>query len=305
MPQHVLVTGASSFIGQALCRFLLNNGDRLTALVRHTAVPPMFLLTHPAARVLNCGMEDCASALKEAGPFDAAVHLAWGGRGAEGRADNALQRMNLEQSLALVQLLAEVGCGLFVGGGSQAEYGRINGTITEESGCRPLTPYGEAKLRFTTEGASLCASLGIKWRMPRIFSVYGAGDHAWALIPSLIASLREKRSFALTSGTQMWNYIHVDDAARALAALLDPNCEDGIYNIASGLSLPLADYVRQICARFPDAPPPLFGTIPDPAGGLLSLEPSIAKLKRHTGWTENFVFSNGIDELISNPTPNP
>lgn len=299
MPKHILVTGATSFIGQALCWHLLRNGERLTALVRRDSVLPTFFSNQTAARVLKCGIEDCASALKGAGPFDAAVHLAWGGQGAAGRADSIRQQLNLQQSLALVDILANVGCGIFVGGGSQAEYGNLNGTITEDAICRPLTPYGEAKMRFTVEGASLCSSRGIKWRMPRIFSVYGAGDHPWALIPSLVASLKAKRAFPLTRGTQMWNYIHVDDAVRALTALLSPNCEDGIYNIASGTSRPLADYVRQIYARFPDAPPPLFGNIPDPAGGLLSLEPSIAKLMRETGWTENITFSIGIEELIA------
>jgi nucleoside-diphosphate-sugar epimerase len=245
------------------------------------------------------GLENCQVALLPFAPIDAVIHLAWDGVGSKGRADAMIQEVNYRNSMNLVTTAAKVGCRVFIGGGSQAEYGIVSGIINEDCACNPVSEYGKAKLRFTLDGSMFCREMGIGLRMARIFSVYGPGDHPWALIPSLLRALAAKKGMALTDCGQFWNYLFVEDAVRAVEALLTPSCADGIYNVASEVSRPLKEFVLDVCAFFPDSPAPLFGALANGSDSPVSLRPTVQKLQRNTGWRETTIFSEGIAKTVS------
>jgi len=299
------VTGATSFIGRALCRCLRDSGHEVLALIRPSSSLAGLFAGEPGIRPVLSGVADCESALLPLGPIDAVIHLAWDGIGSQGRADAGIQAANYRHSMNLVTTAARVGCRVFVGGGSQAEYGRVAGVITEESRCDPLSEYGKAKLRFTVDGGRLCRERGLRCRMPRLFSVYGPGDHPWALLPSLVQALAAGQVLPLTDCRQSWNYLYVEDAARALAALVAPACEDGIYNVASEVTRPLEEFVRVVCGFFPGSPPPHFGAIPHGPDGPLSLQPQITRLRRNTSWQEQTTFAEGIRTMLPSRDPAP
>ena len=98
----------------------------------------------------------------------------------------------------------------------------------------------------------------------------------------------------LTECCHLWNFLFIEDAARALVALLDTGCEDGIYNVASKTTTQLRDFVLQACALFPGSSPPRFGNLPYGLRGPLSLQPSVQKLMRNTGWVEQVSFAEGL-----------
>ena len=68
-----------------------------------------------------------------------------------------------------------------------------------------------------------------------------------------------------------------------------------IYNIANGDFRPLQEYVetvRNICGGGEVS----YGEDPNP---FVSLQPSMAKLKRDTGWYPTVGFEDGIKELLN------
>jgi nucleoside-diphosphate-sugar epimerase len=295
---RVLVTGATGFIGRALCQQLRARHEVL-ALIRPDSTRKDRLPAGAGIRPVWGDVGQLAGIAANLGRIDAVVHLAWGGMSKPAQADAAIQHRDYANAMALVEVAAAAGCRLFVNGGSQAEYGRSRGVVVEESPCGPVSEYGKAKLRFTQDGSALATRLGMRWRTARIFSVFGPDDHPWTMLSALLQALARREVLPLTDCQQLWNYLYVDDAARALQGLLEAHGEDGIYNIGSGTSAPMREFVLQACALFPESPLPQFGCVPHPAAGPVSLQPSVQKLQRNTGWFEQIHFGEGIRRMCA------
>jgi UDP-glucose 4-epimerase len=293
-----LVTGATSFIGRKVCEELLAGRNETFAFARPGSAGLSNLKKLPGLTILLGEMETIAESLRPVGTLDTVIHLAWEGIGSAGRADKGIQDRNFRDSMKLVKVAGDLGCRVFVGGGSQAEYGKRKGITTEESPCNPVSEYGKAKLRFTLDAPQACDRFGMKWRMPRLFSVFGPGDHPWTLMASLLQALERQQRLPLTDCTQYWNYLYVTDAARALAMLMEECHPNGIYNVASEVSRPLKEFVLTVCSLFPDSPIPDFGAIPRHPDGPGDLMPSTMKLRCQTGWKESYAFSDALTVMI-------
>lgn len=294
--KKVLVTGASSFIGIRLCELLATQGCDVYALVRESSAGLQAIRNLPGVHCVLGDVESIANVLKEAGRVDIVYHLAWSGVGSVGRANPEIQARNFENSMNVLQQAKAHGCTLFVSGGSQAEYGRCEGIITEAAQCNPESEYGKAKLAFTLAGTDFCERSKMAYRMTRIFSVYGPGDHEWTLVSALIRSMAKKEVMPLTQCEQQWNFLYLDDAANALISLASDDCNDGIYNIASENTRPLKEYVNIISQQFPESPPPGFGLNSEAAAH--ELNPGVSKLLQIAGWKENFTFEQGVRKTI-------
>ena len=127
---RALVTGASGHVGSFVARELLARGDSVVALARPSS--DLWRLRDPFLGDVSAQIEtlradfDDAAQLREAvvrARPDCVVHLAWEGITAERRDDPSQVTRNAIRSLELLEAAHSVGCGAFVGVGSQAEYG--------------------------------------------------------------------------------------------------------------------------------------------------------------------------------------
>lgn len=110
--------------------------------------------------------------------------------------------------------------------------------ITEDSKRKPINPYGNTKLedeflaeRYTENGVSI---VGLRY-----FNVYGKGQTGSyaGVITKFINQLKGKKSpIIFGDGTQMRDFIFVEDIARAnMAAMMsETNC--GFFNVGTGLA---------------------------------------------------------------------
>ncbi|WP_431204262.1 NAD-dependent epimerase/dehydratase family protein [Bradyrhizobium betae] len=136
---------------------------------------------------------------------DAVVHMAW--RGVAGSDRNSpVQAANVADTVGLAVLAADAGARIFVGAGSQAEYGPYDRAIREDDIPRPTTLYGTAKLTAGSMALRLCEERGLRAAWLRIFSTYGPKDADYWLIPSMIRNLRSGQHMALTACEQRWGF---------------------------------------------------------------------------------------------------
>lgn len=241
------ITGASSFIGIELCRYLSDNGHKVIAMSRRPNKCLEEIAENGALQVFRADLQTL-SHIDINVQADVFIHLAWAGTTHEERNNPAVHEENVRLSLECVKTAKRMGCMLYADAGSQAEYGIVTGIITENTPCNPFSAYGRGKLEMYQETCRLTTELGIKYIHLRILSVYGENDHEETLIQSALKKLKANEPIDMRSGGQKWNYIYVKDAARQIAelslhAMTVQNFSQEVYNIASNDTRKLRDFI--------------------------------------------------------------
>lgn len=297
--KRVIVTGATSFIGVHLVGSLIERGYYVYALIRPDSRNKSRLPIDKHLNIVELEMDEYSSIpsfIKEAEYF---YHLAWDGVRSIKRDNVIIQQNNYRCSLTLINVARKMNCKRFIGIGSQAEYGELNGEITENYPCKPVTEYGKAKLKTYTELAQIAESNRIEFVWARLFSVYGEYDYQGSLIMSCIEKMRNNENVLLTACNQKWDYLHVKDAVSALIMLLEKPDVSGIYNIASGENRELKSYVEEIKEIIGAESVLEYGAISNQARKMINLKPNVEKL-RNIGWNPSISFSEGIKMLCRN-----
>ncbi len=242
--KRAIVTGATSFIGISLIKQLIKNEYDVLAVVRPHSKNLHRLSKYKTIQVIELNIDDInmlPTIAKE--KYDIFFHLAWEGTRAPYRDNEKLQIKNYFSAINAIHVANQLNCNIFIGSGSQAEYGQFCGEIDESYRTIPITEYGKAKLKTYHECQHLAENLGMQFVWARIFSVYGEYDYTSSLIMTCIEKMLKNEDVPLSQCIQSWDYIYVDDVAEALLKLGEFYCSSGVYNIASGLSKPLKEFV--------------------------------------------------------------
>lgn len=290
---NILITGASCFIGKPLTEKLLEQGNKVYAVVRN---PGKITTRDKNLHIIRCdmsGYSDLPELISE--KVDIFYHLAWNGTRGADRFNEEMQQENTVSSLKAIQAAHKLGAHTFVGMGSQAEYGDCSGMITEDHPTIPTTAYGKEKLRVCIEGRQLADRLGIKFLWPRLFSSYGVGDFEGTLVISSLKKMLKNEPVHLSACTQMWDFINVHDVVNALVQL--PVAESGIYNFASGEHRVLREYVEEMKTIAGSSSELQYGA--NTSAAVVSFMPVCSKLKKATGWKPEVSFEAGINEIIN------
>ena len=295
--EKVIITGASSFIGQELIGRLNKERYEIIAVVRHGSSDKIDARLKSQIRIVECDMlEYCGfpSIIKKCDIF---ISLAWNGTRGSSRDDAVRQKENYLHSIQALHAAAQMGCRLFMSAGSQAEYGNINGMITEETICHPNTEYGRWKLAFYNDAIAFCRKNGISFIEPRFFSLYGENDAETTMVIDIIKKMLANKPCALTKCIQNWDYLYISDAVEGIITLLQPGCEDGAYNFGSGDVRQLKSYVDDMYRITGSHSELQFGAVQYPATGMVSIWPDVEKL-RSAGWMPKTSFDAGIRKVI-------
>jgi nucleoside-diphosphate-sugar epimerase len=294
-----LVTGASGFLGSHLVRELLARQHSVVVLLRPGSHTERLQDCLSRVSIVHGSLEDTSELLRtlQHEPVDATFHLAWSGVTAEHR--NGIEQVtkNVIHSLELWEVLHNIGCKVFIGVGSQAEYGPHPGVLREDMPMAPVTAYGSAKLALGILLKQLCAVAEMRFVWLRLFSAYGPGDDERHMVPSLIRALMRREKPALTAGDQVWDYLYVTDVANALCASLESNAA-GVFNLGSGISCILREFISQVRDNIDPALPLGFGEVPYRCDQVMNLSADVSRLKAATGWMPAISLPKGTRKTV-------
>lgn len=296
--QRILITGANGFVGAAAAHKALHDGHEVIALVRRSDAPRLAgIRDRIAIHAVDLSDTTAAAALVQSLAPGTIVHSAWEGVGGPLRAGD-IQLDNIRTTVALVDAAVAAGARKFVGIGSQAEYGRYDRRIVETDLPRPTLLYGAAKLAAYHLADQRCREAGLDFAWLRLFSVFGPGDNPNWLIPSVATALLRGETPKCTPGTQKWDYLHIDDVARAVVAVATTGSATGLFNLSSGD--PIA--VRTIVETLRDlAAPGLalhFGEMPFGPDQIMHLEGDNTRLRTLTDWTVEISVLRGLGDVV-------
>lgn len=298
--KRIVVTGATSFIGRHLIDLLIKKDYEIIAVVRKGSSRLPKALNNEKIQVIELNLDEYALMHKYiVKPVDVFVHLAWNGTRGSDRDNKKMQEENYIFSIEAVKEAIKIGCKRFISAGSQAEYGICNSVVTEETICNPVTYYGKEKLKFYEDALEICKKNNVEFKEPRFFSLYGSDDFSGTMIISIINKMLKNEPCELTEGIQMWDFLHIDDAVKGIERLMDCNCPDGVYNFGSGDARILIAFIDEMKECSASKSQLLYGAVPYPITGMVTIEPDISKMQRETGWYPTISFRDGITEIIN------
>ncbi|MGI5862089.1 MAG: dTDP-glucose 4,6-dehydratase [Myxococcales bacterium] len=255
---RLLVTGGCGFIGSAFVRLVLRerpgwrvvNFDKLT----YAASPESLteIEGNPDYGFVRGDVVDRAALdeLLQLERIEAVVHLA-----AESHVDRSIlgpqvfvQTNVLGTSVVLEAALA-AGVRRVVVASTDEVYGSAEPGIffDEEAPLRPSSPYSASKASADLIAQAFGRTYGLDVVIARSTNNYGPWQHPEKLIPLAIARAQHGEPIPVYGdGRQRRDWLHVEDNARALLAMLEAGRAGAVYNLAAGAERENLEIVRAI-----------------------------------------------------------
>jgi nucleoside-diphosphate-sugar epimerase len=157
--------------------------------------------------------------------------------------------------------------------------------------------YGAVKLCTYLVSRQLAQGAGLRFAWVRLFSAYGPKDSPDWMIQYVIHSLLRREKPSLTLGEQKWDYIHVEDVARAIYHIAKNQCAEGVFNLGSGQAIRLREIVETVRDIVDPSLPLGFGDMQYRSDQVMHLQANITKL-RSAGWEPRVSLTEGLRETV-------
>ncbi|MBA4416606.1 MAG: epimerase [Syntrophus sp. (in: bacteria)] len=238
----VAVTGASGFLGRHVMAHLMNHSLKVVAVTRNADhlsdwIDRVDIIEMDIARP----HPDCFTAL---GCPDALIHLAWDGL------PNYRSLHHFETELpgqySFLKRMIEAGLPSLLVAGTCFEYGMQSGPLSEDLPANPQNPYGCAKdtLRRQLQFLQKVRPFSLTWA--RLFYMFGEGQPKSSLYPLLKEAIaRGDKTFKMSGGEQMRDYLPVGEVARLIVLLTLYKDDPGVINVCTGQPVSVRKLVEQ------------------------------------------------------------
>lgn len=293
---RLLITGATGFVGSACVRRAVE--QRLTT---HTVARSLRGFCPPgvnshAADLLDA--EQTARLIEHVRPTHL-LHLAWiATPGVYWTSpDNARWA---DASANLLRRFAECGGRRAVVAGSCAEYDWSKAGVCHEAttALGPATPYGKAKDRLRRWAETFASNAGLSLAWARLFFLYGPGEQAARLVPSVARAALSGQPAECSPGTQERDFLHVEDAADALLAILTSGVS-GAVNVGSGRPSAVREVAAEVAAAAGRPDLLKLGARPSPAGEPPLLVADVTRLRDEVGWRPRIDLRRGLGQTVA------
>ncbi len=302
---RILVTGGAGFIGSALARRLIAEGDSVVIVDnlstgKRANVPPQ--ATFVEADLAEPGTLEVIPP----GAYDGLVHLAAQSSGAIGQSNPYLDlRTNVGATLLLSRWCLARNVPRFLYASSMTVYGQGNREPVDEAAvCRPIGYYGASKLASESY-LRLAADEGLGVTSLRLYNVYGRGQNLGNLYQGMasiyLAYLLDGVRVPVTGSFDRYrDFVHVDDVVEALMLTLRRETTPSFaYNVGTGRRTTVRDLLAMLIAAVglpPDHP------VDELAGSPSDVFGSVATSRRaadELGWKPAVALEDGLRDMVA------
>jgi len=278
MDKRVLITGITGFLGSHIAENLLASNFQVIGLKRKDS--SIWRCEGFKNKVIWIDIdEDYQGKISEI-KFDVFIHAAWIGVKSNERDDRDLQAKNIT---FLEELLQITNANKIIFLGSQAEYGTINGVVSEDEECKTTTAYGKAKLACLDTLKDHANSHNINWVWLRLFSLFGEKEDENWLIPALVKKMKIENEMDFTLAEQKYAYLYVKDFVDIIYKVITMPIESGIYNVSSTYVIKIKMLIEKIRDNINPYFKLNFGALDYRENQSMHIEGSIEKLSSQIG----------------------
>lgn len=322
---RLLVTGGAGFIGSALIRHLLAtrrhrvlNLDALTYAGNLESLAPV--ADHPGYGFVHADIRDrraLAAAFADFRP-EAVIHLA-----AESHVDRSIDgplpfiQTNVEGTATLLEVAREYWGQLDPGARAAFRFHHVStdevfgslgksGRFCEESPYAPRSPYAASKAASDHLVRAWHETYGLPTLITNCSNNYGPCQFPEKLIPLVIRkALRGQALPVYGDGSNVRDWLFVDDHARALVTVLERAAPGETYNIGGNSERSNLEVVEAVCAGLDARRPRAAGShrqlitfVADRPGHDWRYAIDAGKLQRDFGWQPLETFASGLDRTL-------
>lgn len=320
----LLVTGGCGFIGSAVILTALRRSHQIVNLdaLTYAANPANLVAVRddPAYRFEHADIRDAAALARIFAQHqpDSVMHLA-----AESHVDRSIDGpqifvdTNVGGTAQLLQASTDYHKGLdtaraaafrFHHVSTDEVYGSLGATgrFTEDSPYRPNSPYAASKAAADMMVRAWHATYGLPTVISNCSNNYGPRQFPEKLIPVVILSaLRGDAIPVYGRGTNVRDWLHVEDHADALLAILERGRIGEVYNVGGDAECSNLDLANRLCVEL-DRQRPRDGVssdqitfVTDRPGHDFRYAIDAGKLKRELGWSPRFTLADGLAQTVS------
>jgi GDP-4-dehydro-6-deoxy-D-mannose reductase len=306
---RALITGITGFAGGHLAQILLDRGDTLVGVARHTQSGLEHL--RQAVTLVSADLNDpvaVTSLLNDIQP-EAIYHLAgqafvptawadpWGTLENNIRPQlNILQAMIRQNSPARLLIVA-----------SNQVYGEVEESqlpLNEDTPLRPNNPYGVSKVAQDMLGLQYHLSHGLDVLRVRAFNHIGPRQNPVFVAASFARQIAQIEAGIIEPRIQVGNltakrdFTDVTDVMRAYALLVDHGDSGEAYNVGTGQAHSI-QYLLDVLLSYSEVN---IDIEQDPArmrpSDVDSVYADISKLRAKTGWEPNVKFEDSLQSVL-------
>jgi nucleoside-diphosphate-sugar epimerase len=267
-----IVTGARGYIGSRLVQELSARGHDVAAIGRGDRIDEL------------------------SGKWDAMYNLAWTGKGGKLRADCAVQMENVKAALDYRRAALRLGCARFIAAGT---IGEKMLSLDECARIKSENFVYAATKNYLHALLNALGGDGCQTVWATIGNVYGASGSGGNIVEWALRTVLDGRPAEFGPAEEPYDFVHIDDAVRALALL--GTCEsapDAVY-VGSGRPRPLKEFLLEI-GRVAGRPELIgIGRRADDGTRYRAEWFDISELSRATGFSPRKDFAEGVAEAAA------
>jgi dTDP-glucose 4,6-dehydratase len=314
---RILVTGGAGFIGSAVCRHFIADLEYEIVVIDKLTYAGNLASLEPIASNQRYHFErqdicdaDAMNAIFAKYHPDAVVHLA-----AESHVDRSISgsdvfvKTNVIGTFTLLEAARRYlsrhdnAAFRFVHVSTDEVYGSLGseGLFTEETPYDPSSPYSATKAASDHLAIAWHRTYGLPVIISNCSNNYGPYHFPEKLIPLMILNALDRKSLPVYgNGSNVRDWLYVEDHARALGLILASGKPGETYNIGGRNERQNLDVVRQVCSWMDQLRPidhshhDLIQFVQDRPGHDRRYAIDASKLENELGWRARDTFETGI-----------
>lgn len=303
---QILITGGAGYLGSVLAQHLLCAGHRVVVIdnLLYGGRSLLFLAGSDGFKFVRGDIRDAATVRAACKGSEAVVHLAaLVGDPACAQRPEYAREVNLDASIELIQAARAAGVKRFVFASTCSNYGRmVDGSTlaSEDYELRPVSLYAETKVAVERALADHPAA-NMAYTILRFATLYGLSPRMRfdLTVNEFVIEMLTRRKL-IVYGKEFWRpYVHVRDAARAIALVLNSarSIVDGqVFNVGNTAeNFRKIDLLELIGRRVGPVEIQFVHRVEDPRDYRVSFERIRACLEYQTTRT----VVDGVDEIAS------